>query len=79
MVDGTGQEVFPTTVTIECVNAAKDLGVAYCYDRRPHACLRDRKLEGTHQRLDRLRDHTPRCRQGFHGAAWRVARNLLWV
>ena len=53
---GQGQEVFPTTVTIECVNAAKDLGVAYCYDRRPHACLRDRKLEGTHQRLDRLRD-----------------------
>ena len=51
-----GQEVFPTTVTIECVNAAKDLGVAYCYDRRPHACLRDRRLEGTHQRLDRLRD-----------------------
>ena len=51
-----GQDVFPTPCLISCVSAAKDLGVAYSYDRMPHAALRDRKLEGSHQRLARLRD-----------------------
>ena len=53
---GDGQVAFLTDTRVECVTEAKDLGVAYCYDRLPHATLRDRRLSDALQRLDRLRD-----------------------